>query len=369
MKLVKRSRFLDPKVSCQYDAINYPGEASLSHRFITELREGDTLKQFFLLQRVEKRLTKGGKPYLDLLLADRSGTIKGKVWEEALQKCSGPLAPCDFVAVTGEVEAFQGILQINLTFIDTVERLRAKGRALEDFERDILIRATSHDREALWRDLLELVEAHIRSPLRELVLALLHKYKTQLIEWPGAEVYHHAYVGGLLEHTWSVARHACRSLEVYPELNADLVLAGAILHDLGKIKELTDPVCPQRSAAGGLLGHIVLGWDMVREEARALEFQDEQLLMALEHIIIAHHGAEEFGSPINPRTPEALLVYYLDEIDSKLHMVQRHLEDDFGEGDFTSYHFVLKRRLYRPPSLPENASELPLADDDPSPEK
>ncbi|MEJ2225438.1 MAG: HD domain-containing protein [Syntrophobacterales bacterium] len=340
----------------------------MSHRFITELREGDTLKQFFLLQQVESRRTKGGKPYLDLVLADRSGTIKGKVWEEALHKCSSDLTPCDFVAVTGVVEAFQGILQINLTFIDTVERLRAKGRALEDFGRDILLRTTSRDREELWRDLLELVEAHIHPPLQELVLALLHKYQTQFMEWPGAEFYHHAYVGGLLEHTWSVARHARRSLEVYPELNADLVLAGAILHDLGKIKELSDPVCPQRSAAGGLLGHIVLGWAMVREEAQALEFPDEQLLMALEHIIIAHHGAEEFGSPITPRTPEALLVYYLDEIDSKLHMVQRHLEDDFGEGDFTSYHYVLKRRLYRSPDVPENASEPP-PDNDPSPQE
>jgi len=341
----------------------------LSHRFITELREGDTLKQFFLLQRVENRRTKGGKPYLDLMLADQTGTIKAKVWEEALQKCSGDLTPCDFVAVTGVVEAFQGILQVNLTFIDTVERLRAMGRPLKNFERDILVRATSHDREALWRDLVELVEAHIRPPLRELVLALLHKYQTQFMEWPGAEVYHHAYLGGLLEHTWSVARHAQRSLEVYPDLNADLVLAGAILHDLGKIEELTDPACPHRSAAGGLLGHIVLGWNMIREEARILEFPDEQLLMALEHIIIAHHGAEEFGSPITPRTPEALLVYYLDEIDSKLHMMQRHLEDDVSDGDFTSYHYIMKRRFYRPAIYPDNASEPPPADDDPSPQE
>jgi 3'-5' exoribonuclease len=335
----------------------------LSHRFITDLREGDSLKQFFLLRRVEKRRTREGKPYLDLVLADRSGSLKAKAWEEAVQKCSGPLAPCDFVAVTGVVKAFQGNLQINLDFIDTVDRLRAAGRALQDFDPDLLSPATSHNREELWGELLELAESHIQSPLRELVLALLHKYQTQFIEWPGAEFYHHAYVGGLLEHTWSVARHAVHSLDVYPGLNADLVLAGAILHDLGKIKELANPACPQRSVPGGLLGHIVLGWDMVREEARALEFPDEQLLMALEHIIIAHHGAEEFGSPITPRTPEALLVYYLDEIDSKLHMVQRHLEDDVSEGDFTSFHHVLKRRFYRPSALPAGEADL-LPDND-----
>ena len=327
----------------------------MSHHFITDLREGDNLKQFFLLKRAELRRTREGKPYYDLVLADRSGTLNAKAWEEAVQKCSGPLAPCDFVAVTGVVKTYQGTLQFTLDFIDTVDRLRATGRALQDFDCDLLTPATCHNREELWGELLEIAGSQIKSPLRELVLALLNKYQTQFMEWPGAEVYHHAYLGGLLEHTWSMTRHALRSLEVYPGLNADLVLAGVILHDLGKIKELANPACPQRSVAGGLLGHIVLGWDMVREEARNQQFPDEQLLMALEHIIIAHHGAEEFGSPINPRTPEALLVYYLDEIDSKLNMVQRHLEEDFSDGDFTSYHRVLRRRLYRPAVLPEDA--------------
>ena len=336
----------------------------MSHRFITDLREGDTLKQFFLLRRAELRRTREGRPYYDLVLADRSGTLQAKAWEEAVQKCSGPLAPCDYVAVTGVVKAYKDTLQVTLDFIDTVDRLRALGRALPDFDCDLLIPAAGHDREELWRQLLEIAESHIQSPLRELVLGLLHTYKTQFMEWPGAEFYHHAYLGGLLEHTWSMARHALRSLEVYPGLNSDLVLAGTILHDLGKIKELANPPCPQRSVPGHLLGHIVLGWDMVREEARKQEFPDDQLLLALEHIIIAHHGAEEFGSPITPRTPEALLVYYLDEIDSKLHMVQRHLEDDLSDGDFTSFHPALKRRFYRPAPLPENITEevIPFPD-------
>jgi 3'-5' exoribonuclease len=334
------------------------------HRNIADLKAGDTLKQFFLLRRVEHRLTKGGKPYLDLVLADRSDTIKGKVWDEALQKCSGPLAPCDFVAIMGTVEAYQGTFQINLDFIDTVERLRAKGRLLEEFDPDLLIAVTPFNREELWSELLKLVESNIRPPLRDLVLAILQKYQAQFLEWPGAEFYHHAYAGGLLEHTWSVTRHALRSLEVYPGLNSDLVLAGAILHDLGKIKELSGPPCPQRSVSGGLLGHIVLGWEMIREESRALEFPDEHLLLSLEHIIIAHHGAMEFGSPILPRTPEALLVYYLDEIDAKLHMVQRHLDTDPGEGDFTSFHRALGRSLYRSPDLLANPPEASPSDED-----
>jgi 3'-5' exoribonuclease len=335
----------------------------LSHRNISDLKEGDALKQFFLLRRVESRLTKEGKPYLDLELADRSGAIKGKVWDDVLQKCPGPLATCDFVAITGVVKAFQGMPQITIDYIDTVERLKAKNRPLAEFDPDLLIAATPHDREKLWGELLELVESHLRPPLHDLVLALLQKNQAQFLEWPGAVFYHHAYAGGLLEHTLSVTRHALRSLEVYPGLNSDLVLAGAILHDLGKIKEYTGPPCPQRSVPGELVGHIVLGWEMVREEALALNFPDEQLLLSLEHIIIAHHGAVEFGSPVLPRTPEALLVYYLDEIDAKLHMAQKHLDTDPSEGHFTSYLKGLGRSLYRPPDLLENPPEPFLSDE------
>jgi 3'-5' exoribonuclease len=333
------------------------------HRNISDLTEGDTLKQFFLLRRVESRRTKDNKPYLDVELSDHSGTIKGKVWDDVLQKCPGPLAPCDFVAITGVVKAFQGLLQITVDFIDTVERLKAMGRPLEEFNPDLLVAPPSFNREEIWGKLLELVNSDMSSPLRDLVLALLHRYSSQFLEWPGAKYYHHAYTGGLLEHTWSVTSHAVRSLEIYPGLNRDLVLAGAILHDLGKIKELTGPLCPERSVPGELVGHIVLGWDMIREEARVLEFPDEQLLLSLEHIIIAHHGAVEFGSPVLPRTPEALLVYYLDEIDAKLHMAQKHLDTDASNGYFTSYLKGLGRSLYRSPILLEDPPETPLPEE------
>ena len=335
----------------------------MPHRDITDLKAGDTLKQFFLLRRVERRLTKDNKPYFDVELADHSGTIKGKVWDDVLQKCPGPLAPCDFIAITGVVKAFQGLLQITVEFIDTVERLKAMGRPLEEFDPDLLVAPPPFDREEMWGKLLDLVNSRLSPPLRDLVLALLQRYKTQFLEWPGAKYYHHAYAGGLLEHTWSVTHHAVRSLEIYPGLNSDLVLAGTILHDLGKIKELTGPLCPERSIPGELVGHIVLGWDMIREEARALEFPDEQLLLSLEHIIIAHHGAVEFGSPVLPRTPEALLVYYLDEIDAKLHMAQKHLDTDPREGYFTSYLKGLGRSLYRPPELMENLPATSPSDD------
>lgn len=251
------------------------------------------------------------------------------------------------MAVKGRVEAYQGVLQANLDFVDTVAHLRSQGRDLPDFDPEVLLPATPYNREELWGELTEMAATHLDPPLRQLVLALLRRYEAQLREWPGAEYLHHAYLGGLLEHTWTVARMALKAVEIYPQVNRHLVLAGAILHDLGKIKELAHPPCPKRTPAGGLVGHIVLGWDMIREAARELEFPDEQLLMELEHIIIAHHGSEEFGSPVIPKTPEAFLVYYLDEIDAKLHMARSHLEADAGAGEFTSWHKPLARRLYK----------------------
>jgi len=339
---------------CSYHGAQ--GGKPLAHQLVSQLKKDAPVHQFFLLRQVEERRDKNGKPFLALLLGDKTGALEARVWSEALRKCPGPFAPGDYVAVEGRTESYQGELQINVLFIDTVERLRDRGRKLEDFDPGLLHLTTPHDREELWQELSSLAQTHLHPPLKQLVLALLDRHREEILSSPGAQLYHHPYLGGLLEHTWSVARHALQSLAVYPGLNADLVLAGAILHDLGKIKELAQPQAPERTPAGHLLGHIVLGWEMVREEARTQEFPDPDLLLQLEHIILSHHGALEFGSPILPQTREAMLVYYLDEIDSKLKMMDQHLASAGAEGDFTSYHRVLKRVLYKGGERPPEES-------------
>ncbi len=314
---------------------------------IAELKEGVQVKQCFLVRQLENRSTKTGKPFLNLVLGDISGTISAKVWDDVLKKCPGPFAPADFVAVQGRVEPYQGELQINVQYINTVEALEAMGRRPPDFDPALLIPATPYDREQMFRELQEICQEHLTPPLRELVLNLLARYQAELLESPGARNLHHPYLGGLLEHTWTVTRHALSSLNIYPELHRDLTLAGAILHDLGKIKELANPLAPERTLEGELLGHIALGWEMVREEARALQFPDPILLVQLEHIILSHHGSLEFGSPVLPKTREALLVYFLDDLDAKLKMMQQHLQGDSRDGEFTSYHRTLQRGLYK----------------------
>jgi 3'-5' exoribonuclease len=319
----------------------------MPHQLISHFKEGDAVQQFFLVRQAESRTDKTGKPYLSLVLGDKSGAIAAKVWNDILKKYPGPFAAGDFLGVKGQVDSYNKELQINVKYLETEASIRSRGGDLSAFDPELLCQTTPYDRQALWRELWGLAEDQIRPPLKELVLKVLDRYREDFLVCPAAMLYHHPYLGGLLEHTWFVARHALASLAIYPELNRDLVLAGAILHDLGKVKELANPPAPQFTVPGRLLGHIVLGWDMVRAEAQGLEFPDPTLLIQLEHIILSHHGSLEFGSPIPPKTREALLVNFLDDLDAKLKMMSQHLESDSGEGDFTSYHRVLQRGLYK----------------------
>ena len=319
----------------------------MPHQLISHLKEGVAVQQYFLVRQAESRTDKSGKPFLSLVLGDKSGAMVARVWSDVLAKCPGPFASGDHVGVQGKVESYKGELQLNVRYINTVEALRDLGRNLQEYDPELLCQATPYDRQELWQELWQLAESQIQPPLRQLALKVLDRYRDDFLVCPAARLYHHPYLGGLLEHTWFVARHALASLDIYPDLNRDLVLAGAILHDLGKIKELANPPAPEPTVAGRLLGHIVLGWDMVRSEAQGLEFPDPTLLLQLEHIILSHHGAVEFGSPVLPKTREALLVYFLDDLDAKLKMMSQHLESDTGEGDFTSYNRVLQRNLYK----------------------
>ncbi|MFP3866954.1 MAG: 3'-5' exoribonuclease YhaM family protein [Desulfobacteraceae bacterium] len=335
----------------------------MSHQLIKDLREGDVVQQYFVLRQVESRLTRNGEPYLDLLLGDRSGFLKGKVWSDVLEKYAGPFTPGDYVAVKGRISSFNNELQLSLQAIMTVDRLRQLKKEIKDFDLSLLIHASSYDLDQMWQELLTLAEEHLESPLKELVLGLLHKHAEDFKVCPAARLYHHAYLGGLLEHSWFLARMALQATAVYAHLNRSLVLAGTILHDIGKIKEITTPHAPDYSIAGQLLGHIILGLEMVRAEAAAQNFPDPALLLQLEHIIASHHGYHEFGSPVLPKTREALLVYYLDDLDAKLKMIDQHLEVDRGDRDFTSYNRLLQRELYKAVEHPEAADAPDVAEE------
>ena len=333
-------------------------EFRMTHRFIVELSEGTQIQQYFVVRQVEESVTKGGNPYLKLVLGDRSGTMKCKLWSNILEEYPGPFRVGDHVGAVGQITSYRGELELAVQEIYTLEQIRRK-RELDDedpesFDASLLHAASDYDPGQMWQALTSLVDEVLTPPLRDLVANLLHRHADDWRLHPAARQNHHAYLGGLLEHTWFVTRLALQVAELYPDINRQLVAAGAILHDLGKLKELNQPHAPEYTISGQLLGHIVLGWEMIRQEAARIDFIDQNLLLQLEHIIITHHGQRDFGSPVLPKTREAMIVYYADDLDAKLKIMEQHLKADNSRGNFTPYLRLLQRELYKCNFVPEN---------------
>lgn len=330
----------------------------MTHQLIADLKDGLEIKQYFLVRQVEERLTQNGKPYLNLVLADRSGFLKAKVWSNVLRDFPGPFRVGDYVGTVGQVGSYQGELQLTVQEIYTLQEIKQRKELInqepENFDVSLLHATTEYDLEQMWRELLIIVDEVLTPPLQDLVLNLLHRHAEVWQLHPAARRNHHAYLGGLLEHTWFVTRLAFQTAGLYPAINRQLVVAGAILHDLGKIKELAQPYAPEYTVPGQLLGHIVLGWEMIRQEAAAINFPDQNLLLQLEHIIITHHGQRDFGSPVVPKTREAMVVYFADDLDSKLKIMEQHLKADNSAGNFTPYLRLLQRELYKTSLEPED---------------
>jgi 3'-5' exoribonuclease len=320
----------------------------MPHTFVNELKPGSKVNQYFLVKKKERRRTRAGKEYLDLLLADRTGSLVGKIWSESLEQLDPLFEANQFAGVAGKVESYQDERQLTIDRIKGTHLIPPEQLEASHFDPGLLVPASPLDPLELWDELLHWVETEIEAPdLKTLTHNLLQAHKEAWLTRPAAKLYHHAYRGGLMEHTHRVVRLSRKAAEIFPELNRGLLLAGTILHDLGKIKEIEDGLTAQNSVEGQLLGHIVLGWEMVREAARTIDWDDPLLLTQLEHIILAHHGQLEFGSPVLPQTREALVVHVLDDLEGKLKMMSDHLEQDRGEPDFTDWHRVLKRRLLK----------------------
>lgn len=322
----------------------------MPHTFITDLKPGDKINQFFLIKRKERRQTRTGKDYLDISLADRTGTLGAKIWGEAVDQFDSLFAEGQFAGIAGRVETYQDEPQLNIERIKGIQYWSPEQLGSAGFNPDLLIPVCPLDISCLWKDLLTWVKEEIQHPgLKELTLALLENHEEGWKQWPASKIYHHAYKGGLLEHTCRVVQLAREVSKLFPELNQDLVLAGAVLHDIGKLHELEGYLSSHNTYGGQLLGHLAQGWAMIREAAKEVTWDDLKLLTQLEHIILAHHGQLEFGSPVLPQTREALIVHMLDDLEGKLKMMNDQLEQDRGEGAFTDWHRVLKRKILKDP--------------------
>lgn len=315
----------------------------MSKIFICDLKENDTVTSFFGVFNKTIRRTKEEKVYLDLTLVDRTGKINAKVWEDA-ESIAGQFEKGDAVKVHGIVTTFNKELQIKVEKIRCViaERDSADGYDIND-----LLLSTTKDISQMWQDIQAIIQTLKNPFLKQIVTTIYAKYGEQLQIHPGSMILHHAFRGGLLEHLHTmcgVAEGVCGN---YTELDRDLVFSGILLHDIGKLAELSTGMAIAYSDAGNFIGHIVLGRDIVHEECLAIAGFPEILRLELEHILLAHQGKYEFQSPREPQFPEAMVVYYIDELDTRLNQMKNDIETDLTEGKWTTKGGYFRRVLFK----------------------
>jgi len=308
--------------------------------FVKDLTADQSITTFFLVHEKEIRNTTDGKAYLRMELGDRSGTVEARMWEQ-FEVAAKDVGRDDFVKVQARVEIYRNRPQLSL---QQFRLARPEEIDLADY-----LPHTPHNVEELFRQLLGYVEGMKNPWLKQLVARMLNdpaiaaRYKRA----PAAKVMHHAYLGGLLEHVVALCGLAQLVATHYPELDADLLLTAAVLHDVGKLDEL----CYERSVAytteGQLLGHIVMELETVAKAMDAIEGFPAKLKTVVQHILISHHGQYEFGSPKLPMIREALVFHYLDDMDSKMAAARAALATESGEEDWSVYSGALGRKFLR----------------------
>lgn len=297
---------------------------------------------FFLCARKELRSARSGD-FLSVLLQDNSGQVPAKIFQD-VEVLRSEFEAGEFVKVLGRGSVYKQRLELVL---EKIRRVHDRDRS-EGFKEEDCILCAPRPVEEMWRDLTDLVCREATDPwVRELLQRALAQYGDRLQIWPAAQMVHHAYRGGLLEHVLKVAEVGTSLARQYGA-DRNLVLAGALLHDIGKLEELEYECVPQYSTAGNLLGHVTLGARLVNRLAEGIEGFPDGLRIQIEHLVLAHHGSKEFGSPVEPMTVEAFILAAVDDLDAKIHQVRRHVAEDDGEGAFTGFHPRLRRVLFKP---------------------
>jgi 3'-5' exoribonuclease len=320
--------------------------------YVAELEPNQLVNGTFLVQHKDVRQKKSGEPYLSLTLADRTGELDAKMWDNA-QEALGAFQRDNFVRVKGLLQVFQNRPQLTVHKIQPVPDSEVD--AADYFP------ASTRDRDEMFLELRSWIAAMTNPHLKALLDAIFADESIALAyrTAPAAKTVHHAWLGGLIEHVLSLCHLAKFAAAHYTEIDFDLLLSGVILHDLGKIRELTYTRGFSYSTEGQLLGHIVIGLQIVEEKLRGVPDFPPSLRDLLKHLIVSHHGELEFGSPKTPLFPEALLLHHLDNLDSKMECMRALIERDrLVEGAWTGYssplqRSVLKKRKYlEPPAAP-----------------
>jgi 3'-5' exoribonuclease len=308
-----------------------------------QLRPDSEGQGFFLCARKERRLTRAGDPFLTIALQDVTGQVAAKLFSPEFDRYVDGFEVGEFVLAQGRVNVFNNRPELILSAIRRVnEQDKAYGFREED-----CIPSAPRSPDDMWRELQDRIDAVHDEGIRVLLMRVTADTEAQLRTWPAGQTVHHAYRGGLLEHILQVARVGGQLAEAY-DADADLVLAGAVLHDIGKLREIDYEHTAAYSREGNLVGHIGLGLLMVREAGRDVSGLSADRLGEIEHLVASHHGARELGALVEPRTIEAFILAAADDLDAKIHQVRQALAEDDSDAEFTGYHARLKRSFLKP---------------------
>lgn len=310
--------------------------------YLQDIKPGDKIASSFLVAEKNMAFSQKGSAYLNVRLKDKTGEIESKVWDNAVA-LDQVFKKGDIVYIEGRVQTYRNALQISIITI--------KPCAPQDVDPSDYLPVSKIDSTAMFQDILAYIDAISSEPIKKLLTAFFYDEKTADLfrRAPAAKGFHHIYLGGLLEHTLSVVRLLDHAAKHYPQLNRDLLIAGGILHDIGKIYEFSYDGLIAYSDEGRMIGHLVMGVEMIDKKIEAIPDFPVQLALELRHIILSHHGEFEFGSPKRPKTLEALVIHFMDDLDAKVNAFGSFVAADAAnaDSDWTTYNRFFERYLYK----------------------
>lgn len=322
---------------------------------LTDLKKGDTVDHYLMIWKTEERSTKTGKAFLSLELRDKSATINANVWNDTtgFKQLSEKSKTGDIIKVSGTIDEFQGIPQIKLNSVELTDD--SSGVTARDF-----LNKSSLDPGEMEDELLTRIEQISNSNLKTLLKNIfsgeqLEKFKIA----PAGKSWHHAYLGGLIEHTLELIKICDLMCEFHKELNRDLLIAGAMLHDFGKTIELNYDSAFEYSDRGKLIGHIVICASMIEEETKKIPDFPDELKNLLIHLVLSHQGKLEYASPVVPKIPEAIALYQADELSAKVNAYLNVLKSEVsGDGNWTKFIHLAQTDLYRQQNSSPNEENI-----------
>lgn len=308
--------------------------------YVKDIRAGDRVSDIFLVMEKNLAISQKGKPYLNLKLRDMTGEVDGRVWERATEM-NNIFQTGDIILIQSYAVSFRNVVQLSISKITVVD-----DPAISPAD---YLPSSASDSSEMFESLMNIIRT-IENPHLKTLLELIfsdEEIADSFQKAPAAKGFHHAYIGGLLEHTLSVTQLLDLVANHYQQANRDLIITGGILHDIGKIHELSFKGSMNYTDEGRLIGHIVIAVELVDTKIAEITDFPKQLALELRHILLSHHGTLEYGSPKRPKTIEALIVNFIDDLDAKMNAFGEFISNSGNESSWTPYHRLLERFIYR----------------------